>query len=216
MNNNFSHIFWDFNGTLFDDAQLSFEIVSKQIENRNLPKYSLEEIKSLFRFPISNFYLDLGFTKEDLDSGRASVEFMDLYRELSPKCSLHNYAINCLELARTKGLTQLILSAHTEDHVIELCDHLKISPYFSEILGATEASRGLSKTNRGKTWIEQKGLDSSKILIIGDSTHDYEVADSIGASCILIAQGHQNLESLSKCPVTVVETLKDVYRLLDY
>ena len=37
------------------------------------------------------------------------------------------------------------------------------------------------------------------MLVIGDTTHDYETALAIGADCILFTGGHMNRETLEKC-----------------
>ena len=36
----------------------------------------------------------------------------------------------------------------------------------------------------------------SKVLLIGDTIHDYEVAQGLNTDCLLISNGHQNNEKI--------------------
>ena len=43
--------------------------------------------------------------------------------------------------------------------------------------------------------------------MVGDTTHDADVARSMGVSCVLIADGHQSFRRLSEAGVPVYESL---------
>ena len=42
------------------------------------------------------------------------------------------------------------------------------------------------------------GFKKGEVVLIGDTIHDFEVAEEIGADSILIASGHQSKERLTK------------------
>jgi phosphoglycolate phosphatase len=48
--------------------------------------------------------------------------------------------------------------------------------------------------------------------MIGDTVHDYEVANKIGADCILIADGHQSKDKLLETGGRVYDSLKSFYQ----
>ena len=80
----------------------------------------------------------------------------------------------------------------------------------------TLANRGLkldniharSKEAIAKDW--RKRHPKAKAIFIGDTTHDKDVADAIGADCLLIPNGHQTREILKKTGATVCEDIKDI------
>ena len=46
--------------------------------------------------------------------------------------------------------------------------------------------------------------------MIGDTTHDYEVAKHLGFKCILISDGHQSEERLRNTGVNILSELKEL------
>ena len=85
-----------------------------------------------------------------------------------------------------------------------------IEHYFDEILGTSDIYAA------GKEDIAKEYMKRAKpkcALLIGDTTHDKEVADSLGIDCILVATGHQSKKVLQEAGF-VVDSLKDVYDLL--
>lgn len=50
--------------------------------------------------------------------------------------------------------------------------------------------------------------------VVGDMTHDYDMARALGADCILVAAGHQSRPVLERCGVPVLESLWELPALL--
>lgn len=48
---------------------------------------------------------------------------------------------------------------------------------------------------------------SAVAVVIGDTVHDFAVAQAMGADCILVAAGHHSYEKLTSCGVPVVDDL---------
>jgi phosphoglycolate phosphatase len=51
--------------------------------------------------------------------------------------------------------------------------------------------------------------------MIGDTAHDAETADAIGADCILFSGGHQCVERLEATGCPVVKNLLDIPALIE-
>ncbi len=51
---------------------------------------------------------------------------------------------------------------------------------------------------------KRKGFDPARAVMIGDSVHDYEVAQALGVGCVLQSGGHQPPETLQKTGAPVV------------
>ena len=49
-----------------------------------------------------------------------------------------------------------------------------------------------------------------EVLLIGDTIHDCEVAQEIGADPILLSVGHQARKKLEKCKVPLIESLSEL------
>ena len=58
----YTHIFWDFNGTILSDMQAGMDSVNKMLADRDLPVIpDIESYRRIFDFPIIEYYRGLGF-----------------------------------------------------------------------------------------------------------------------------------------------------------
>ena len=64
-----------------------------------------------------------------------------------------------------------------------------------------------------KKLIESVPLEKESTLFIGDSVHDWEVAENIGCQCILIADGHQSIELLKTTEAYVISHIEDILKI---
>ena len=62
----YTHIIWDWNGTLLDDAWLCVDVMNGMLRERRLPTRTLDQYKEVFDFPVRNYY-------ETLLSGKSLI-----------------------------------------------------------------------------------------------------------------------------------------------
>ena len=193
----YTHIIWDFNGTLFDDIDAGIRSVNEMLEQRGLPKIQdKEEYRNIFKFPIIEYYRDLGF---DFDSEPYEVLapiWVELYNRNSKGSGLQKDAENALEYFKNIGLNQVLLSATELKMLSGQVETLGIGGYFDEILGLDDI-HAHSKKELALRWKERN--PDSNPLFIGDTEHDADVAKALGADCFLVCNGHQSRERLEKC-----------------
>ena len=67
-----------------------------------------------------------------------------------------------------------------------------IKAYFNSILGLNNIY-AKSKVDNAINYLKNNENSFAQMKFIGDTYHDYEVAKAIGADCILVENGHQNL-----------------------
>ena len=67
------------------------------------------------------------------------------------------------------------------------------------------------KLEVARAWLDRTGLDATGMLLVGDTNHGYEVATGVGASCVLVADGHQDDVRLRACDRPVVSELAELY-----
>lgn len=99
--------------------------------------------------------------------------------------------------------TQSILSAAAQWHLEEITQHFKIHDFFHHRFGI-DNHYAISKLERGKELIKLSNIPKEETILIGDTDHDFEVASDLGITCLLVADGHQSIERLSKFSSTVI------------
>ena len=208
----YDYLVLDFNGTIIDDVDLCLNILNHLLEERNYKKVSLEEYKHIFTFPIKKYYINAGFDLEKYSFTSISNEFISLYQKASLNCKLYEGINELIDKCNNNRIKVVLLSASQKDNLKEQTDHFGLSEKFEAILG-TSTIEAASKVEIGKNYFKDK--QDKKILFVGDTTHDAEVASAIGADALLITHGHQARDILLKAnPLKVVDSFKEVEDIL--
>ena len=71
-----------------------------------------------------------------------------------------------------------------------------------------------SKVELGLRFMREEGIDPARAVMIGDSVHDFEVAQAMGTACVLQCSGHQNRQTLAATGAPVVEGLREAAQLI--
>lgn len=209
----YSHIIWDWNGTLIDDAAWCLKTLNIMLERHGLPIVgSIEAYRNVFCFPIKDYYRRVGFDFDRNPFAELAIEYMELYHGDMSNMALFPEVTEILTYFKTIGLTQIILSASEKDYLLKQMEPYGIIPFFDEILGI-EDIYAASKVDLGRAYMTR--AKPSRALLIGDSVHDKEVADALGVECVLVANGHQSREVLNACGATVMGGLAEVRSMIE-
>ncbi|MBE6573802.1 MAG: HAD family hydrolase [Ruminococcaceae bacterium] len=208
----YTHILWDFNGTIIDDVATGMRSVNTLLERRGLPTVdTIEHYHSVFTFPITEYYINLGFDFDKEPFSEIAIEWTEQNEENIKKAPLHKGVTEALEFFKGKGIPQIILSATKRDMLINHIHGLGIYDYFDEFLGLDNI-HAESKVAIGIEWMNAN--PEALPLMIGDTTHDSEVAEKIGCDCVLVARGHQSRETLLATGRRVYDTLEKIIKEL--
>lgn len=200
----YSHIIWDFNGTILDDVQTCIDCVNTMLKKRGLKEIPDKKYyHKIFGFPVKDYYARLGFDFEKEDYHTLAVEWVDLYMKKSKKAPLNYGVLETLEYFKKQGVAQYILSATELSMLKYQLKKLKIEEYFEEVVGLDNIHAG-SKTALGIELMNK--LKPEKALLIGDTTHDYETAQKMGIECVLYSGGHMSRETLEKCGTRIIRS----------
>ena len=201
-----TYVLWDWNGTLLDDVQTAVDVNNEIFPRFGFPPLGeVADYHRLFRFPVREYYRDLGVT-DDIFPAVANA-WSEGYMEKSAGCRLQKHALEALEAFHQAGFQQAILSASKEEYLHEQIARYPIGGYFKAALGLTHIY-ATSKVDLAKDFLKDHGVDPVKAVFLGDTLHDAEVAEAIGCGCILIARGHQPWQTLRKAGVPVFEDLE--------
>ena len=199
MTNKYKHVIWDWNGTIIDDALFCVSIINRILAKRGIDEISYQTYLKHFDFPVTKFYEKVGldFSKEPFQV--SADEYIKLYNRNCLECSLHKGIEDILSFVKDAGIDQSILSAYKQDYLLNAVDHFSLSSFFNFIYGQ-DNHYGHGKIDVGIRLLENIKLEKKKIVMIGDTTHDFEVAGSLGIDCILVNGGHQQKEKLVEGP----------------
>ncbi|MCC5840997.1 MAG: HAD family hydrolase [Opitutales bacterium] len=183
------HIVWDWNGTLVDDAWLCVEVVNEILADEGRPAITLASYRDQFDFPVVRYYERLGLPIDPAGFDRISVRFIETYHERVEQCRLREGIEAVLPALRQAGLGFSILSASRQDHLDKEVARYGLGDFF-ESLNGIETIHATGKVARGRSWLASQTSAPERILLVGDTVHDFEVARALGIRCALLADGH--------------------------
>lgn len=199
-------IVWDWNGTLLNDVDLCFECINRLLVSKNLaPLKDLAAYRDIFEFPIQNYYRKAGFNFDETPYEVLAGEYMKDYQKKSYDCQLFEDVYQTLRKAHFFGIPQCILSASKKDYLLRQIEKFDISDLVDSIHGI-ENIYASSKKELARKYVESCPLED-EIWFVGDSIHDYEVAHSLKANCILVTTGHQSRQKLERVDAIITDSL---------
>ncbi|MDA3860568.1 MAG: HAD family hydrolase [Melioribacteraceae bacterium] len=207
----YKHVIWDWNGTLFNDVELCASIMNQLLEEVNLPKISIDEYRDVFTFPVIDYYKALGHDVGEENWQKISHQFINAYEENKYQFKIYSDAQMVLEHIKDLGISQSILSAYKQETLDELVAHFNLSKYFIKLVGLDNIFAA-SKLDNGIKWMKELGFAKGEVLLVGDTLHDCEVAEAIGADSVLLSLGHQSREKLNGCKIPIIDNLSELIK----
>lgn len=207
-------ILWDWNGTLLDDVQLCVDALNRLLARYGYPqRYDRDQYRAIFGFPVQEYYARAGFDFSRHSFDELAVSFMEDYIPASARCPLMEGARDALDAFANAGLRQVILSASPVPTLEQQAAQRDVTRYFDRLLGLGDIY-AKSKVDLGLRYLQETGFDPARAVMIGDSTHDFEVARALGVGCVLQSGGHQPPEVLRETGAPVVPGLREAVQLI--
>ncbi|MDR2657707.1 MAG: HAD family hydrolase [Oscillospiraceae bacterium] len=204
----FTTVIWDWNGTLLDDVDACIDAENVLLKARGMSLINKARYHEVFTFPVIEYYRSCGFTFENETFEVVAEQYTAEYKERSRSCGLFVDAVETLERLRMRGLAQILLTASSEDLLLEQLKAFDIARYFDAMIAQKDfLARG--KTESARAFMRERDIDPRGAVMIGDTEHDAEVARALGAACVLVPRGHHGLERLRGCGAVLADSLVD-------
>ena len=198
------YIIWDWNGTLVNDAWLFVELMNEELIQRNLPQINVEKYREQFTFPVKKYYKNLGFDFEKEDFKTVGLHFIQNFKKRNQEPHLFLNALDVLKKIHSRGVGQSVVSAQENNLLNETIKFYQLENFFDYIAGIDHVYAD-NKIKLAKSVRKKIRVDDKNMLLIGDSIHDYEVAQALNIECILFSNGHYSKKRLISCDCEIVD-----------
>lgn len=202
-------VFWDWNGTLVNDAAVLCDVFNALIEARGYAPISMDRYREIYRHPVQGMYEDAGVDLSKHDFAEIAHSWHEEYTARVGTISLHHDALTALNALKTRGSRQMVLSALPQSILVESVKQHGVGHFFEHVRGLAHL-RGDSKVAEAVNLVGSLGIAGSEITIIGDSSHDAEVARELSAQCFLVARGAESRAKLALHGFPVVDSFHTI------
>lgn len=191
------YILWDWNGTLLDDTFACIDTLNQMLASRGLETVTPEFFRRNFAFPARSFYELVGMDVPDDQWDALAFEYHECYHR-------HDYTLNpdalaALEFARANAAGESIISALHQRFLDAETERFGVKPFMDHVFG-TDNLDGGSKLERARELLAELAVDghaADRLVLIGDSLHDHQVAEELGISAVLFSGGSHDRERLA-------------------
>lgn len=207
---------FDWNGTIFADTFAIYESNNESFKLLNIKPISFKTFQKYYDVPIKKFFMALGASEEDLDkkSSQIANAFHSQYELRVAKVRSRAYAKNLLDYLSKNNITAVIFSNHIIEPIKKQLRRLKLDGYFSGIIANSHlesALRGRSKKDKLKSYIADKALLPSEVLIVGDTVEEIEIGKELNITTVAITHGNCSTVRLKAAePDYLISSLKQL------
>ena len=210
MNKPVKAVILDWNGTVLDDVALCVDLLNELLTECNHPAVDRSRYLEIFDFPIKEYYKRAGFdfSKESYEelADRYMPRYLSRYEAESVVYpDVQSFLTRC----REEGIITAVLSVTRHDYLVDQVARLGLRDSFDYVVGQGDHYGG-GKEVLADELIMRMGVSVDEVLFVGDTTHDHEVASSVGAGCILISHGHQSRRRLQEITAQVVDSFDEI------
>lgn len=204
-----STIVWDWNGTLFDDVPVCVEVENRLLARRGLPLLTVERYREIFTFPVEEYYRAAGLDLEREPFPALAEEYITGYNAAAESCGLYPGARQVLDQLRREGWRQILVSASEKGALAAQVESRGIRGCFEAVLGIGDVLAA-GKAGLAGAYLRREGIAPEEAVFVGDTLHDWEVAEELGCRCLLIAGGHQSRARLAESGAEILEDITQV------
>ncbi|MBQ3045005.1 MAG: HAD family hydrolase [Clostridia bacterium] len=208
----YTHIIWDWNGTLLNDISASLASVNDMLAMRGKPPIDVDFYRECIGVPIRKFY-EKTFDMEKEDYSVLIEQYNEGYLRHLSSCRLTDGVVEVVDYFNKNGVKQAIISSSNNAQLIQNVTKYGIFDRFDAVLGAEDFLAG-SKIERAENYLRHSGGES-RVLVVGDIEHDAEMAHKLGADCVLLTSGHENRERLYAADAKVICDVRELITLAE-
>ncbi|MEE1125015.1 MAG: HAD family hydrolase [Acutalibacteraceae bacterium] len=213
QNKKYECVVWDWNGTIVDDVSASLLSVNDMLIKRNLPTITIQQYHQYLDTPIYKFYEHI-FDLSKITFDVIQSEFNSGYNKHISDNPLNSGAIAIMKMLKQSNIKQVIVSSSNQEIVQKGAEKLGVAEYMDYISGSSDNFVG-SKVERAIGVISKITTNYSNVVVIGDTLHDCQLANEIGADCILLSTGHQSKADLQTTGKPVIDSLNELFLLFN-
>jgi phosphoglycolate phosphatase len=206
-------VIWDWNGTLLNDVDCCLLAMNKMLIKRNMKTIDRKRYQDIFDFPVVDYYLKLGFDFSTDPFEVLSKEFIANYAKALQQEALFDDVHHVLETLRKQGMKQILLSAMEEGMLLDMLSRYNLLHYFDTVIGL-DTIHANGKLELAQKHLVNGSFRAQESMLIGDTLHDVEVAESLGCQCVIVPQGHHSIERFCNTRALICQDLLAILNLV--
>ncbi len=193
---NYTHAFFDLDGTLTDSAPGIVNSVCYALRKLGITPPPREELTCFIGPPLA-WSFSTYFGMNDIEAQRAVDAYREYYRAGGLlENSVYDGIPALLQKLNDAGIICILATSKPHIFANRILQHFSLDGYFKLVSGPElDGTRG-EKSEVIAYALEQLGIDGSRVLMIGDREHDVLGAKQFGIDCAGVLWGFGSEDEL--------------------
>jgi phosphoglycolate phosphatase-like HAD superfamily hydrolase len=209
------HVVWDWNGTIFDDAELTMSVTSDNFQKAGFGPVTKEAFQAAYRRPLRDFYHDLaGGPLTEAQWQELNDRWHEEYERRAAGVRLAAGVEDALAFVAAQRWTQSLLSMYPQEGLLEFVNTHNLEPVFTRIDGTRNNTSWRPKTEYLAAHVETIAVEPESVILVGDTEDDMIAARQVGIRAILYDGGMHPSDTLDTRHEVVARNMAEVIELL--
>lgn len=183
-------IAFDFDGTLADTTGVICATVSATLAALSLGEVRREQLLPLIGLPLAEAFAGLGVEARLLET--CVLRYRELFVSHAPNVCLFPEVGRCLSELGRLGMPLAIVSSRGRTSLLDLVQRLEVHRHFVAVLGEEDVPRKKPAPDLVIHLSQTLGVPTSRILVVGDTTYDMDMAHAAGARSCAVTYGNHD------------------------
>ena len=202
-------ILFDLDGTLTESGPGITRCVQYALEKIGHPEEDLEALRCFVGPPLKEQFMKYAGVDEET-AEEAVIYYRERFEPVGMfENDLYPGVVEMLEALKAGKYKLAVASSKPEKYVRKILDHFGIGGYFTEIVGADENQKRMSKEEVVGEALRRLGLSDhpEQAVLVGDKEQDVYGARACGVDCVAVLYGYGTPEELDAAdPLKIVKT----------
>ena len=189
---NYRHIVFDVDGTLIDNEEAVLRSLQQTLEQKTERKFEPDDLRFALGIPGGDALARLGLA----DVPGIIEAWERNFSSLGPQTRVFGNIETMLSALKASGYALGVITSKTKSEYAQDVTKLfpSLSAFFEVVVCADDTERHKPHPDPMRFYMSRTGARVGEILYIGDSTYDYECADSAGVDFGLAVWGAKTSE----------------------
>ncbi|CAQ84459.1 MULTISPECIES: HAD family hydrolase [Photorhabdus] len=213
-------LIFDLDGTLFDTSRAIVETFNVVFNVLNIPLSGDENIRTTIGLPLEKAFATLlNISPEEALISKAVEQYQLQYRLcILPKAKelLFPGVADGLMTLNKWGIKLSVATSKFTASATALLQAAGIDAVFDRVIGADHVSKPKPDPESGRKILEYYDAMPEMAVMVGDTTHDIYMANSVGMRSIAVTYGIHNVCTLEEAkPTWMANCFDDVLRIIE-
>ncbi len=195
-------VVFDWNGTIINDVEESARAMQKVLTALGDDRaWSVELYREHCAVPIRKVYETLGYGHlTNSEIVKINAHWQAAYKQVEHTTKMQKGITETINWLESHNIPKVILSNHMKPSIELHTERLGL--HFDDILARVEQHHMITigKEQLLTDYLEKNNIEPSKVIIIGDTIEEYEIAQNLGLNPVIVTNGSVAEERLSHIP----------------